>query len=120
MTPGKLVGVLDIDGKAPCVTDDGKTIRLALRKVLYEYAKLKNDSTLFGEIHQQRNFGRVAVVIPNTKEAEDLLKVINSHIGRYLWNVLKKLKANTSFISSLLLKSIDTQLAHEASRCTME
>ena len=84
VTSVELVGVLDIDGKAPCVTDDGKTIRLALRKVLYEYTKLKNDSTLFGEIHQQRNYRRVIVVIPNTKEGEDLLKVINSHIGGFL------------------------------------
>ena len=78
------MGVLNIDGKAPCVTDNGKTIRLALPKVLYEYAKLKNGSTLFAKIHKQRNYRRVIVVIPNTKEGEDLLKVINSHIGGFL------------------------------------
>ena len=59
-------------------------------------------------------------MIPNTKEAEDTLALINSHIGGFLWNVLKKAKAEDAFVTRLLKKTLDLKVALEAPQCTID
>jgi hypothetical protein len=120
MIVDKLAGVNDLNAKADIkdARDPTKTVcTMTLRDCLYNFWKMENGSSLFGEIHQAGPMGNVEVVIPNTKEAEDMLVMMNKHFACYFVNYLKDLKVDEDFIQTIAGRGLELTLLHEVNDC---
>ena len=123
MTYDSLVGIVMLDLPVPfySVTDAKKLLgSMTLRHVLYNYVKLADGHSLFGEIHQENGMLSVDVIVLNTSNAETMLLMMNKQLAAYLQFYLQDIKIETNFAQLLVKTCICPTLLHEVSKCTWD
>ena len=113
-------GITDLDASAEVMCPDSGNLigYLSLRQTLMKYLKLPDGNPMCAELHQRGPQGPVDMVIPNTPIAESSFEMFNKQPAGYLYHVLPTFGASTTFVKSLLRRSMDAGLTTEAPLCT--
>ena len=121
MTYNQVMGILNLDEDVPYFHPDDSVNpagTMTLRTVMYSYLKMQDGFSLVAEIHQRGVMGAVEVVVPNTREAENMVNHMNKQIAVFLYHYLTNVsKLPVSFVQELLNKSVDPGLIHSIDKC---
>ena len=120
MTAEALKGIIDFDVTETVYSVSNPTkpvARMSLRHVLYKYVKMEDGHSLIAEAHQRGPMGLVDIVIPNTPEAEIMVKMMNKHLPAYLTFYLAKVGLDKEFVRRLLARACCPMLMHEIGDC---
>ena len=115
-----LTEITDLNAKADIkyAKEPNKIVcTMTLRDCLYNFWRMENGSSLFGEIHQAGPMGNAQVAIPYPPEAEQVLEIMNKHLACYFVNYLKDLKVDDNFIKEIAGRGLDPTLLHEVQEC---
>ena len=113
-------GITDLEASAEVKCPESGDVlgHLSLRQTLLKYLKLPDGNPMCAELHQRGFQTPVDMIIPNTPLAERTFEMFNKQPAGYLYNVLPEFGASTSFIQSLLRRSMEAGLTTEAPLCT--
>ncbi len=89
---------------------------MTLRKCLYQFWTFDDDSSMFAEIHQCGPMSNVEVVVPDVKEAEMALAMMNKQATAYFVFYLKDLLVDQEVIEALC-NGFEPTLVHEIGQC---
>jgi len=74
--------------------------------------------SLVAELHQRGLMGAVEIVVPNSPAAEQMIEMMNKHMGAFLFYYLTTVALlPESFVQALLIKSVDPGLLHDIKLC---
>jgi hypothetical protein len=112
-------GITDLEASADVMCPESGNVigRLSLRQTLLKYLKLPDGNPMCAELHQRGPQGPVDMIIPNTPLAEGSFEMFNKQPAGYLYHVLPSYGASTTFIKSLLRRSMEAGLTTEAPLC---
>jgi hypothetical protein len=78
---------------------------------------MSDGRSLFAELHQAGAMGHVDVVIGKTKEAEDMVEMMNKNVAAYLSNYLAEAGLPAALIKRLLEVSVDPTMLLDVRNC---
>ena len=82
--------------------------------------KLRDGSSVIGEVHQASPGEIVTIVHPNIPEAEQLMQNFAKHPAGFLKHFLASLGVDAQFVKSLMTEILDPSLIHDAEYCTWD
>ena len=119
MITSGIIGIYDIDKEVKVFSESDATKEVgtySLRGALYT-VKMSDGRTLFAELHQAGAMAHVDVVIGKTKEAEEMMEMMNKNVAAYLSYYLAKTSLPEAIIKRLLEVSVDPTLLLEVKNC---
>jgi hypothetical protein len=75
---------------------------LMLRTVLLNYLKMKDGYPMITEVHQEDVCKPTHVIVPQTKEAEHMIGMMNKNLPVFLYHMILKLGFTEDIVKSLL------------------
>jgi hypothetical protein len=117
MTCTDIPGFHDINAKVGIYEDGSMIQRVSGRFVLTSLLKLNDGSSAVAEVHQSGTDGVVALIHPNTPEAEHLALNLQKHAAGFLKNYLLSNGVEESFVLDFLREVLDPALVHDADSC---
>ncbi len=90
---------------------------LMLRTVLFNYLKMKDGYPLIAEVHRENLCKPTHVIIPQTKEAERMIGMMNRNLPVFLYHMLLELDFTEDIVKSLLKKSCEASLVADILNC---
>ena len=105
MVPKGIIGIFDVDKTMDIMTVSNpqeKVGEVNLRAVLYKL-KLRDDSSLVGEVHQAAAIDPVGVVVGSTEGAGKIIEMMNKSVAAFLHHVMRGWNMDEEFIGNLRL-----------------
>ena len=109
MVPKGIISIFDVDNTIDImsvVSPQEKVGEVNLRAVLYKL-KLRDDSSLVGEVHQAAAMSPVDVVAGNTEEVGKMIEMMNKNVAAFLHHVMRGWNMDEEFIGNLLCATVD-------------
>ena len=119
MVPKGINGIFDVDKTMDVMSvtnPQEKVGEVSLRAVLYKL-KLRDDSSLVGEVHQAAAMSHVDVVVGNTEEAGKMIEMMNKNVAAFLHHVMRGWNMDEEFIGNLLCATVDPELVADIDNC---
>ena len=119
MVPKGITGIFDVDKTMDVMSVTNPQEKLGeanLRAVLYKL-KLRDDSSLMGEVHQAVAMSPVDVVVGNTEEACKMIEMTNKNVAVFLHHVMPGRNMYEEFIGNLLYATVDPELVADIDNC---
>jgi hypothetical protein len=114
MTGETITGISNLDG---AVSPTAKGGEVSLRMVMITYLKMKDNFSLFAELHQTEALRPVLAITPACFEAELMVSMMNKQIAAYLYYYLKEAALPDQFVMDLLPETCDPTLVAEIKEC---
>ena len=92
---------------------------VTLRAVLYKL-KLRDGSSLVGEVHQAAAISPVDVVVGNTEEAGKMIEIMNKNVAAFLYHAMWGWNMDEEFIGNILCASVDPELVADIDNCKLD
>jgi hypothetical protein len=93
---------------------------VTLRHLLYKYVFMSDGHTLFVELHHRSTISDVEVIIPNTREAKEMLEEMNKNSAAWLFYYLQEHNIPADFLTTVLRGSMDPLLCQQINKCKWE
>jgi hypothetical protein len=90
---------------------------VTLRHLLYKYVFMSDGHSLFVELHHRSSISDVEVIIPNTREAKDMMEEMNKNSAAWLFYYLQEHNIPTDFLTTVLKGSVDPLLCKQINKC---
>jgi hypothetical protein len=119
MTAEELVGMIDLDHltKITHPTSGMVVACYSLQHVLLNFIKMSDGCPAIAEAHQQDLLMPMHLVIPNTPEAEWLIRMMNKNLPAFLSYTLKEQGLPDEFVRELLQRSCKATMLADMHRC---
>ena len=114
-----IIGIHDIDKEVKVFSESDATKEVgtySLRGALYT-VNMSDGRTLFAELYQAGVMGHVDVVIGKTKEAEEMVEMVNKNMVAYLSNYLAEAGLRVALTKRLLEVSVDPTMLLDIGNC---
>ncbi len=112
MVAEELVGVVSLDEPIDIthLTTYKIVGSLTLRTLLLNYLKMNDGYPMIVEVHQEDLCKPTHVTVPQTKEAECMIGMMNKNLPVFLYHMLLELDFTEDIVKSLLKKSCEASL----------
>jgi hypothetical protein len=90
---------------------------ITLRHLLYKYVFMSDGHSLFVELHHRSSISDVEVIIPNTREAKEMLEEMNKNSAAWLYFYLQEHNIPADFLITVLKGSMDPLLCQQINKC---
>ena len=115
MTGEMIFGIYMIDGEVAPPTGGGK---VSLQMVLFNYVKTEDKFSVFTELHQTEELGRVLAIIPTCKKSKRLVQMMNKQVTTFLFYFLMvNASLLSKFVMDLLESTCDATLVAKILNC---
>ncbi len=119
MLAEELVGVVSFDELIDIIHPMSYKIvgSLTLWTVLFNYLTMEDGHPIIAEVHQEDLCKPTHVIVPQTKEAESMIGMMNKNLPTFLYHMLLKLDFTEDIIKNLLKKSYKASLVADMLNC---
>ncbi len=119
MVAKELVGVTKLDEQVDILnlTTHELVGSLSLCMVLLNYLKMQDDYPMIAEVHQEDLCKPTLVIIPQAKEAERMIGMMNKNSPAFLYHMLLEADFPEEFVKKLIKESCQLSLVAEVSSC---
>jgi hypothetical protein len=119
MVAEELVGVVSLDEPIDVIhpTTYGIVGSLMLRTVLLNYLKMKDGYPMIMEVHQEDLCKPTHVIVPQTKEEERMIGMVNKNLPAFLYHMLLELDFTEDIVKSLHKKACEASLVADILNC---
>ena len=123
MMTTRIVGMYDLDKEVKVFSENNSTAEVStysLRGALYT-VKLSDGRILFAEMYQARAMAHMDIVIIKTKEAVQMVEMMNKNTAAYLSNYLVKAGLSLALVRRLLeIPVVDPTMVLDIGNCKWE
>ena len=119
MITAGIIGIYNLDKEVKVFSGSDATTEVgtySLRGALYT-VKLSDGRTLFAELDQARAMVHVDMVIGKTKEATEMVEMMDKNVAAYLSNYLAEAGLPLALIKRLLEVSVDPTMLLDVGNC---
>jgi hypothetical protein len=119
MVAKELVGVIKLDKQVDIFNPTTHELvgSLSLCMVLSNYLKMQDGYPMIAEVHQEDFCKPTHVIIPQAKEKERMIGMMNKNLPAFLYHMLLEADFPEEFAKKLIKESCKASLAAEISSC---
>jgi hypothetical protein len=119
MVAKELVGVTNLDKQVDIINPTTHELVgiLSLCMVLLNYLKMQDGYPMIAEVHQEDLCKPTHVIIPQAKEAERMIGMMNKNLPAFLHYMLLEVDFPEEFVKKLIKESCKASLVAEISSC---